>query len=202
MSKPKKSFVKKIKRKKTNEWDTIFHLSVSSKALFNLSPEAFQLYLVLLLHGKGKFISTRTLANRMKKSERSIQRYRDELKDKGFLRVIMIEPKKFQYLFDYKGLLKETIKNKEIEKEIIKEKADEVIIEYEEEEETLDEQSLYIIEKTKAIKDYADFAILENKFWTLDEITKAEIIKVLKSRVIKEPETREAIEWFLDKTNI
>lgn len=205
MSKPKQNFVKKIKRKKNQEWQTDFHLSISSKAMFELSDTALKLYMILLMHGKGKYISTKTLAYRLKKSERSIQRYRDELKEKGFLKVVMIEPKKFQYIFDYKGMLNEVTKHKEETKEIeyFEEEKEEIIIEEEivEIEEEASETD-FILTKARTIIDYTDFAILENKFWTFEEETKNKIIEILKIRLEKEPNNKEVIEWFLDKTII
>lgn len=207
MSKIKRSFVRKIRRKKKDiDWSTDFHLNISSKAMFKLSEPALKLYLVIILHGQNRFISTKTLAYRMGKSERSIQRYRDELKEKGFLRVVMIEPKKFQYIFDYKGALNELTKPKPkeeekivyIEKEV--EETEEVIEEEIIEEEETEEDFLF--NKTKEINDYSDFAILENKFWSLDEKTKKGIVRILKERKEKEPQTNEVIDWFLDKVSI
>lgn len=200
MNKPKKNFVKKIKRKPNQEWETDFHLSISSKAMFKLSSEGLKLYMMLLMHGKGKYISMRTLAYRMEKSERTIQRYAEELKEKGFLRIIMIEPKKFQYLFDYRGMLNEITKPKakETKVEFVEEEVNEEIIVVEEEQTEQD----FVLEKAKTIIDYTDFAILENKFWLFDDDLKKSVIKTLENRLEKELENREAIEWFLDKTKI
>lgn len=202
-NKPKQSFVRKIKRTANREWESDFHLSISSKALFNLSDQALKLYIFFLLQGKGKYISTKTLAVRLKKSERSVQRYRDELKELGFLRVHMITPTKFQYTFDPKGLLNEEVKVKKRKEIELVEETEKEIKEVEVEVEVTEEQTEenFILEKARTIIDYSDFAILENKYWNFDDETKKQIKSILENRFKKELENREAIEWFLDKTN-
>lgn len=201
MPKTKKNFVKKTKFnfKKEEGFTTVFHLGLSSKAVFELSEPALKLYILFVLHGKKNPPSLKLFAGRMKKSERTVSRYYEELKEKGFLKITCINTNTYKYEFDFNGNVdvnpKEKIKLEE--NQYIEEKADVPVEVFEKAKERLEES--LAIQKSKTIKEYEDFAILENIFWQCPDKDKKQIIDILEERSKNENLSREAIDWFLNK---
>jgi DNA-binding transcriptional regulator YhcF (GntR family) len=201
---PKRNFIKKIKQDKKENFNTVFHIGINSDALFKLSDGALKLYIMFILNGKKTPPSLRVFSNRINKSERTVSRYYDELKEFGFLKMICVKPKVYQYIFDSNGGLIE-METKKIEKKIEKEiqasqetiditkHAEEIVIKKEVRE------NEYIFDKAKSIKEYEDFAILENIFWTLQEDERKEIISIIENRIKKEVSLKNVFQWFLEK---
>ena len=212
MPKKKKNFIRKSNYnfKKSDGFTTVFHLNISSKAMFNLSDGAFKLYNMFLLNGRKNTPTIRTFAQRLKRSERTVSRYYDELKEKGFLELVCVSPKVYEYKFDLNGNLGHSIK------EETKVENEKILVEKQiEEEERLDQEVLeekvvtpmeeeekLIIKKTKTILEYEDFAVLENMYWSLDNKVKDKVKKILNDRKEKEPNSKEVIEWFLEKIKL
>ena len=204
MAVKKRNFVKKSQFNfdKKDGFTTMFHMSLSSKAVFGLSEGALKLYVMFVLHGKRNPPTVKLFANRMGKSERTISRYYEELKEKGFLKLTCLRPKVYKYEFDFNGnvnydMKEEKIKfeeEKEIEKEVM-----EVLKQEKIEEEIKKEEEKIYLQKAKTIEEYEDFAVLENIYWTVDKSEREKIFSILKLRMSKEPKNKEVIKWFLDK---
>jgi DNA-binding transcriptional regulator YhcF (GntR family) len=199
--KKKRNFMKKSKYnfKRGEKFETVFHLSISSKAIFKLSDSALKLYILFVLNGKKNPPSIKLFANRMKKSERTISRIYDELKEKNFLKIQCISPKKYKYVFDMNGNVnydykeeKEKHEQKLIEKEVD-------VKEIENEEHFEEDFNQEVFEKAKTIKEYEDFAILENIFWNLKPKERKEIVSIIEKRKVLETDSKEVIDWFLEK---
>jgi DNA-binding transcriptional regulator YhcF (GntR family) len=200
----KKNFMKRSKNnfKKGGEFQTVFHLGLSSKAVFNLSEEALKLYIMFVLHGKKNPPSIKLFAARMKKSERTISRLYEELKEKKFLKIVCVRPKVFQYIFDSNGNVdyepkEEKKKIQLVEKEELIE--EELIEEVFEEELDETKEDDIIFEKAETIMEYEDFAVLENIFWELSSTSREKIISIMEKRIKKEPQSKQVLEWFLEK---
>lgn len=212
MPKKKKNFIRKSNYnfKKSDGFTTVFHLNISSKAMFNLSDGAFKLYNMFLLNGRKNTPTIRTFAQRLKKSERTISRYYDELKEKGFLELVCVSPKVYEYKFDLNGNLGHSIKEETkleeekqlIEKEILEsEKLDQEIIK-EKIVTPMQEEEKLVLKKAKTILEYEDFAVLENMYWSLDNKVKDKIKSILNERKQKEPNSIDVIDWFLEKIKL
>lgn len=224
MSKPKKveervkqNFIKHIKKKPyrhDDKWRTDFHFAINSKAFFGLSEQAFKLYCSLILQGKNRFTSLNLLAGRVNKSVRQIQRIKEELEINGFLKIIRIGPKTYEYIFDYSGRLNEKKPEPKViekeyelvekEKSIYEEDIEEPIKNFEDmaekvKKEPKTDEDLLVIEKAKTIVEYSDFAILNNKFWGLKESTKKEIIKIIEERIKNESQNRNQLNWIYER---
>lgn len=209
----KGNFIKKIKnkpRRHDDKWKTNFHLIVNSKAFFGLSEPAFKLYCSLILQGKNQFTSLKFLADRVGKSVRQVQRDKKELEENGFLKIVRVMPTKYEYVFDYNGRLldkKPEVKPIEKEFEIIKNEKNQdlekqIKVENEVEEISIDKnEDDYILEKTKTIFEYSDFAILHNMFWQLSDDLKKSIREIIKERLIKEPQNKQQLSWINEKIN-
>ncbi|NCU41864.1 MAG: hypothetical protein EOM19_04045 [Candidatus Moranbacteria bacterium] len=201
----KKNFIQKSKYnfKKDEKFQTVFHLGISSKAVFELSEQALKLYIMFILHGKRNPPSIKLFAARMRKSERTVSRLYEELKEKNFLSIVCVRPKVYKYVFDSNGNIghsfkkeKEKIELVEKEKEEIKES---VAIEEEAVEEVVEENDENIFEKAKTIMEYEDFAVLENIFWELKKPSREKITSIIEKRMKSEPRHKEVFEWFLEK---
>lgn len=199
----KRNFMKKSKNnfRKGGEFATVFHLGISSKAVFTLSEQALKLYILFVLHGKRNPPSMKLFAARMKKSERTVSRLYEELKEKRFLTIECVRPKVYKYVFDSNGnvgysLKKEKQKVELVEKPIEELENDEEVEIVEEIEESNDDD---IFDKARTIMEYEDFAVLENIFWDLIPDSRETIISILEERFKKEPQSKDVLEWFLEK---
>jgi DNA-binding transcriptional regulator YhcF (GntR family) len=201
----KKNFMKRSKNnfKKGGEFQTVFHLGISSKAVFTLSEQALKLYILFVLHGKRNPPSMKLFAARMKKSERTVSRLYEELKEKKFLTIECIRPKVYKYVFDSNGNVDYKPKEDKKEFELIEkpiEELDNEEVEIIEDIENIDEdEDEDIFEKARTIMEYEDFAVLENIFWELAPKSREKIVSILEERFKKEPQSKEVLEWFLEK---
>jgi len=197
---PKKNFVKNIKYnfKKNEGFKTVFHVSISSKAMFELSESALKLYIMFVLNGKKNVPSIKVFAKRINKSERTVSRLYQELKEKGFLLIHCVSPKVYQYTFDYNGNIgykKTKIKPGEVLEEYSEVK-EEV---FQEVKEILDSKDQELLEKAKTIMEYEDFAIMENIYWTLSEKLRSQILSIMEERIKVESDSIEVLTWFIEK---
>ena len=203
----KKNFIRRSKYNfKGEKFETIFHLGVSSKALFNLSEGALKLYMMFLLHGKRNPPSAQIFANRMKKSVRTISRLYEELKENGFLKIECVQPKVYRYTFDSNGNVNYVPKKEKLvlEKDLLipKEEIEEQTQEFSQDDfnkEIVEEERNIIFDKVETIVEYEDFAVLENIYWTLEDKDRKMVVDILEQRSIDEPASREVIDWFLEK---
>lgn len=211
---PRELNVMRTRRKafKKGESVTLMNFSISSKALFQLSGEALKLYMLFLLNGKKSEPSKKKFARMMKKSERTIDNYYKELKEKGFLNIVQIGYNRYRYDFDLNGNVNHDFKQ-EIEevKQINQEPVgptlepggglvgEPIKIKPEETLESVIKFNKEVIETSKEIIEFEDFAVLENIYWQLPEEAKEEVVKILLSRYKKEEYIKEAIEWVLEK---
>ena len=201
----KRNFMTKRKKNYSGQFQTMFNIGVSSRALFNLSPNGLKLYMFFVLNGKTNEPNIGRFAKMMKVSPRSVSRYYEELKEKNFLKITPIGINRYKYEFDPWGDVNKVFKKpkkdmpikdniKFVEKE--KEKADVV-----EDQKPIPiiEKINEFVEKSKEIKEYEDFAILENQYWLLEKENQKKIVKILEERLLAEPMSKEPIEWFLNK---
>ena len=56
-----------------------------------------------------------------------------------------------------------------------------------------------IFDKARTIMEYEDFAVLENIFWDLVPDSRETIVSILEERFKKEPQSKDVLEWFLEK---
>ena len=209
--KPKKNFMKNIKYnfKKDKSFQTVFNIAISSKALFGLSESALKLYIMFVLNGKKNVPSIKIFSKRMGKSERTISRLYEELKEKGFLKIHCVNPKVYQYTFDYNGnigykkpkkekttTLEETTKEKIVVLEETKNVEENI---FEEVADRLDETNQTYLDKAATIVEYEDFAVLENIYWNLDTNIRSKVLKIVEDRLDKEPNSKEVLTWFIEK---
>lgn len=201
IKKKKVNFIRKYKHDyRRGEKEVTFNFSVASKALFNLSGDALKLYLLLILNGKRAEPSVKRFAKMMNKSERTISRIYNELKEKDFLKITPIGINRYKYDFDPFGKVSIPKKPKgyKAEKEIVQEPQEiikDVVA-------STKPKTKINLEKAKTIKEYEDFAILENFYWTLPKEEQKEILEVLKERIKIETDSKDPIQWFLDKTEM
>lgn len=202
MSSRKKNFITKRKKNFGKEFKTMFNIGVSSKALFELSPNALKLYMMFVINGKKTEPSIARFAKMTKMSPRTISRYYEELKEKNFLKITPIGINRYKYEFDPYGNIDIPYRKKVTEEVTEETKVEYVEKEIEEaviEEKIETEKDFTYLQKAQTIQEYEDFAILENYYWTLDTDTQTSIVSILRKRYEKEPNNRDAIEWFLNK---
>ncbi|NCC71047.1 helix-turn-helix domain-containing protein [bacterium] len=197
---PKKNFVKNVKYnfKKNEGFKTVFHISISSKAMFGLTDGALKLYMMFILNGKKNIPSIKTFAKRIGKSERTVSRLYQELKEKGFLKIHCVSPKVYQYTFDYNGNIgykKNIIKPGEVLEEYT-ETSEET---FKEVEEILNNKDIELLDKAKTIMEYEDFAVMENIYWTLSQELRNQILNIMENRIKVEPESEQVLTWFIEK---
>lgn len=193
---------------KKGESVTIMNFAVSSKALFQLSGEALKLYMFFLLNGKKSEPSKKKFARMMKKSERTIDNYYKELKEKGFLDIVQIGYNRYRYDFDINGNVNhdfnqeiKEIKQVGTEEEVSVKKEVQVEVVETETTEQIEEFNLDIVELSKEIMEFEDFAVLENVYWQLEKQYQDQVIKILVHRYNNEEYIKEAIEWVFEKIN-
>lgn len=193
---------------KKGESVTIMNFAVSSKALFQLSGEALKLYMFFLLNGKKSEPSKKKFARMMKKSERTIDNYYKELKEKGFLDIVQIGYNRYRYDFDINGNVNhdfnqeiKEIKQVGTEEEVPVKKEVQVEVVETETTEQIEEFNLDIVELSKEIMEFEDFAVLENVYWQLEKQYQDQVIKILVHRYNNEEYIKEAIEWVFEKIN-
>jgi hypothetical protein len=160
--------------------------------------------MLFVLHGKNNPPSIKMFALRMKKSERTVSRLYEELKEKNFLKIECLKPKVYRYFFDPNGNVnfEKPVETEETVREF-EEKEQEEMYSYKEtkvsEQEEVKEKENLIIEKAKTIQEYEDFAILENFFWELNGKEREKIILIIEERIEKEANLKEVLSWFLQK---
>jgi len=200
---PKKNFMKNVKYnfKKDKGFKTVFHISISSKAMFQLTDGALKLYMMFVLNGKKNMPSIKVFAKRIGKSERTVSRLYQELKEKGFLKIHCVSPKIYQYTFDYNGNIgykKTKIKPGEVLEEYT-ETPEETIKEVKE---ILNSEDTIYLDKAKTIMEYEDFAVMENIFWDLSQELRNQILNIMEQRLKTEPGSKQVLTWFIDKVKI
>lgn len=209
--KPKKNIMKNIKYnfKKDSGFKTVFNVAISSKALFGLSDGALKLYIMFILNGKKNVPSIKIFSKRLGKSERTVSRLYQELKEKGFLKIHCINPKVYQYTFDHNGNI--GYKKPKVENKVIIEKnTKEEVIRLEEKSEVkeslfdkvsdrLEKANQEYLDKAKTILEYEDFAVLENIYWDLNTKVRAQVLNIIEDRLEKEPHSKEVLTWFIEK---
>lgn len=211
---PRELNVMRTRRKafKKGESVTIMNFQISSKALFQLSGEALKLYMMFLLNGKKSEPSKKKFARMMKKSVRSIDTYYSELKEKGFLNIVQIGYNRYRYDFDLNGNIDHDF---EKDKEEPKKKKEEStagmwlpgggevgepeLISAIETPETVSHFNKEVIETSKEIMEFEDFAVLETVYWQLPDKDKKEVVNILVKRYQKEEFIKDAIEWIFEK---
>lgn len=198
----KKNFMTKRKKNYSKEFQTMFNIGISSKALFGLSPGPLKLYMMFVLNGRKSEPSISRFSKMSGFSPRTISRYYEELKEKGFLKITPIGVKRYKYEFDPYGNVNKVFKKKE--EKPIEEEVKEILVEKDKVETPAIEKEPVVeinefVERSKDIEEYEDFAILENHYWNLDRDLQKEIVSILEKRYEIELHNRDALEWFLNK---
>lgn len=197
---------------KKGESVTMMNFQISSKALFQLSGEALKLYMMFLLNGKKSEPSKKKFSRMMKKSVRSIDTYYSELKEKGFLKIVQIGYNRYRYDFDLNGNIDHDFgKDKEEPKKKKEESTagtwlpgggevgEPELISAIETPETVSDFNKEVIETSKEIMEFEDFAVLETVYWQLPDRDKKEVVNILLKRYQKEEFIKDAIEWIFEK---